>query len=120
MYPKTSREHAFDPTATALKTDLQFTGRSRKLVAEKSRFLEKFAKNVLHRDDLAPLYTHEIQVTEGGWPYWLMVQDKVFPQLERELKRGETFRAYFHFAGIAEGRQPVYLMVEFDSNAKSN
>lgn len=112
LFPKNDNGQAVDRRLTGLASEVEYTGRSRKLAPEKRALLGLLNVN-------AP-YTHEIEVLDGGFPYWVAVQDPVFPHLSKELKAGENFRIYFHFAGVAKKQQPVYLMAEFDSSVTRN
>lgn len=120
LYPKTDLDEAFDATLTSLSSEVEYTGKSRALSADKQRLVRKIGSQIVGRTDFAAAFVREIEVREGGMSYWLAVQREVFSHLEAELKRGEPFRVYYHFGGVARKKQPLYLMVEFDSKVASN
>jgi hypothetical protein len=108
---------ALDPRFKGYESAVAYTGESRKLTAAQLRFIVGFNKSVLRNATWPTLHSKQIRITENGKSYWLAVQDKVYPYLEKELKKGQQFKITYRFAGMMSPTEPALCLIEFESEA---
>jgi len=58
-------------------------------------------------------YTSEILIKVGGKEVWALIQEKVLPYLEREIKVGDKVKIYYFYFG-AHQRDHIIAINEFE------
>jgi hypothetical protein len=63
--------------------------------------------------DIAKLFTVEILVKEADKEYWVLVQDTLFKDMKKDLKKGDPIWIYAQLWGAAK-KQFVILVFRWD------
>lgn len=97
-----------------IKTRVTYNGFVKRLSAKKSMFLAKWLKD--NKYPAAMLPTNEVEITEDGRTYWLVMQDIVAPHFAEEIKPGSLVDLYLVLLGSVKEdgeRSFVILINEF-------
>ena len=91
---------------------LKYAGAKRPIAALRRSLITNWLKAGRQDPALAAMFTHEVRFDEGKQAYWLPVQSRVLPYIEREVKVGDVTTVYLVYAGLAKGDW-VFLVNDF-------
>ncbi len=111
-FPERAKNFLYDADFPKLASQVEYTGKLRKITEAKLQFISYFATTVAQKPELGARYRDEIEVREQGKLYWVCVQKADWPAQARRLKIGARFTLYHRFAGVAKGLVFVYLAMD--------
>jgi hypothetical protein len=113
--PAEGREWIFNAAMPGLAVVAAYTGRNRRIGGGRGEFLAQVG-TALKNPSITSLYRKEIEVIEQGRPYWIPVQEEVFPHLSKELTPGQEVTLFVRYLGGSVGSaECIYLLIEFDA-----
>jgi hypothetical protein len=95
-------------------TTVTYLGNTRKILPERSTFIEMWLKTYSMNPDLAKTFNQEILIDEDGNKYWLPIQHVLIPYLNKEVMASDKVILYVRFAG-AINNDCVFLVNEFST-----
>lgn len=97
---------------------VEYTGEYRLLLESHKRFLNDLHNSMpfLPEEGLS-LYTKEILVKEGNKKVWMLIQDSVFPYLEKEVEIGDRIKVFYYWLGALR-EDYIFGINEFQAKVK--
>jgi len=97
---------------------VMYTGRFRGLAKDTRRLIEAWS-TAMAGADITGAFRRELSVEERGQRYWLAVQEVLVPQMEGELRAGESIELFVIYIGQIDGRH-VFLINAFDHDHQND
>jgi hypothetical protein len=96
------------------KVKVEYLGKIRDTSPEKIRLLNDWLYSHGMDKNIAKLFPREILVREGKEKYWVIVQDTLVQDMEKELKKGDSIWLFAQLWGSAK-REFVFIVCRWDT-----
>lgn len=100
------------------RVKVTYTGRFRTLAPDTRRLIEAWSA-AMAGADVTGAFRRELDVEQRGQRYWLGVQEVLVPQMEGELRLGESIELFVIYIGQIDGRH-VFLINAFDHDHRND
>ena len=100
-----------------LRLRVRYSGEFRELSDDSRRLLTAWGQ-AMSVSGLLQAFRQEVKVSEAGAEHWLVVQERLVPDMTAELRRDEAFEVYAIYIGQVDGRH-ILLINAFDHATKT-
>lgn len=91
-----------------LRLRVRYSAEFRELSEDGRRLLATWGQ-AMSVSGLQQAFRREIKVYEAGVEYWLIVQERLVPDMKAELRRDEEFEVYAIYVGQVDGRHILLI-----------
>ncbi len=99
----TDGSQIYVPPMFRYRLTLSTTGAIQQVAEPRLTALERWA-GTFRGQDFASRFTHEVEVTAGGQPFWLPWQQALVQPFNDEMRKGGTMSVKVLFAGAIKGQ----------------